>query len=75
MPQIVSTLAHGILHGIQGITSLAFAVSFTALAIFFLLKDGPSMRAWIESHLWLPRPVARTITGGLIRACAATSRA
>jgi predicted PurR-regulated permease PerM len=66
VPQIISTLAHGILHGIQGITSLAFAVSFTALAIFFLLKDGPSMRASIESHLGLPRPVARTITGDLI---------
>jgi putative heme transporter len=67
-PQIISTLVHGILHGIKGITSLAFAASFAALSIFFLLKDGPSMRAWTEDHLWLPRPVARTVTGGVIRA-------
>jgi len=67
-PQIISTLVHGILHGIGGITSLAFAASFAALSIFFLLKDGPSMRVWTESHLWLPLPVARTITGGVIRA-------
>jgi predicted PurR-regulated permease PerM len=66
VPQIISTLAHGILHGIEGITSLAFAVSFTALSIFFLLKDGPALRASIETHLGLPRPVARTITGGVI---------
>jgi predicted PurR-regulated permease PerM len=26
------------------------------------------MRVWTEEHLWLPLPVARTITGGLIRA-------
>ena len=66
VPQIISTLAHGVLHGIQGITSLAFAVSFTALSIFFLLKDGPKMRASIEAHLGLPRPVARIITGDVI---------
>jgi len=66
VPQIISTLAHGVLHSIQGITSLAFAVSFTALSIFFLLKDGPSMRASIEAHMGLPRPVARTITGDVI---------
>jgi predicted PurR-regulated permease PerM len=68
VPQIISTLVHGILQGIRGITSLAFAASFAALSIFFLLKDGPAMRVWTEEHLWLPLPVARTITGGLIRA-------
>ena len=34
----------------------------TALSLFFLLKDGPSIRAWAEDHLGLPMPVAQTIT-------------
>jgi predicted PurR-regulated permease PerM len=67
VPKIISALTHGVIHGIQGITSLAFALSFAVLSLFFLLKDGPSMRAWIDGHLGVPRPVARTITGGIIR--------
>ena len=67
IPAIVTTLVKGVVSGIQGITSLAFALSFTALSLFFLLKDGPSMRAWVDQHLGVPPPVARTITGGVIR--------
>jgi predicted PurR-regulated permease PerM len=68
VPKIVSTLTHGVLAGIEGITSLAFAFSFALLSVFFLLKDGPSMRAWVDDHLGVPLPVARTITGGVIDA-------
>jgi predicted PurR-regulated permease PerM len=67
VPAIISALTTGIIHGIKGITSLAFGLSFTALSLFFLLKDGPSMRAWVDRHLGVPLPVARTITGGVIR--------
>jgi len=66
-PKIISTLTKGVIHGIQGITSLAFGLSFALLSLFFLLKDGPSMRAWVDRHLGLPPPVARTVTGGVIR--------
>jgi predicted PurR-regulated permease PerM len=66
VPQIISTLTRGIAEGIQGITSLAFTVSFTALSLFFLLKDGPTMRVWVDRHMGVPRPVATTITGGVI---------
>ncbi|HEY7206711.1 MAG TPA: AI-2E family transporter [Gaiellaceae bacterium] len=66
VPQIISTLTRGIINGIRGITSLAFALSFTALSLFFLLKDGPFMRAWVDRHLGLPVPVARTVTSALI---------
>jgi predicted PurR-regulated permease PerM len=41
--------------------------SFLFLSLFFLLKDGPSMRAIVDRHLTVPPPVARTITGGVIR--------
>src|SRR5437899_4774866 len=66
-PKIISTLTKGVIHGIQGITSLAFGLSFALLSLFYLLKDGPSMRAWVDRHLGLPPPVARTVTGGVIR--------
>ena len=67
VPAIISALTTGIIHGIKGITSLAFGLSFAALSLFFLLKDGPSMRAWVDRHLGVPLPVARTITGGIIK--------
>ena len=67
VPEIVSTLTKGIVDGIKGVTSLVFGLSFAALSLFFLLKDGPSMRAWVDRHLGLPTEVAQTITGGIIR--------
>ena len=41
-------------------------LSFTVLSLFFLLKDGPSIRSWLERHPGVPRPVARTISGRTI---------
>jgi putative heme transporter len=66
-PNTMSTLVHGVVRGIQGLTSLAFFVSFTVFSLFFLLKDGPSMREAIDRRLGVPLPVAQTITGGVIR--------
>jgi putative heme transporter len=67
VPAIISALATGVIHGIRGITSVAFALSLSALSLFFLLKDGPTMRAWVDRHLGVPIPVAQTITGGILR--------
>jgi putative heme transporter len=66
-PQIIGTLTHGVVSGIKGLTSLVFGLSLAALSTFFLLKDGPKMRGWLEGHLGVPRPVGRTVTGGVIR--------
>jgi len=66
VPDILSTLVNGVAKGIQGLTSLAFAVSFSIFSIFFLLKDGPKLRAFIERHMGAPAPIAQTITGGVI---------
>jgi predicted PurR-regulated permease PerM len=66
VPDIISTLASGVINGIKGLTSLAFGLSFAVLSLFFLLKDGPSLRAWLDRHLDLPQAVAQTITGGVI---------
>jgi putative heme transporter len=66
VPEIISALTTGVIHGIQGLTSIVFGLSLAALSLFFLLRDGPSMRAWIERHLGVPQPVARTITRRMI---------
>jgi putative heme transporter len=66
VPEIISTLVNGIATGVQGIASLVFGLSFAVLSLFFLLKDGPSLRAWVDGHLGVPQPVARTITRGVI---------
>jgi predicted PurR-regulated permease PerM len=62
----VSTFVHGVISGIEGIASLALGLSFAALSLFFLLKDGPSMRGWVNEHLGVEESVARTITGNVI---------
>jgi predicted PurR-regulated permease PerM len=66
-PEVISTLTKGVISGIKGLTSLAFALSFAGLGLFFLLKDGPSLRRWIDGHLGVPQTVAQTITGGILR--------
>jgi putative heme transporter len=65
-PEMVSTLVHGVVRGISGLASVLFGLSLAALGTFFLLKDGPEMRRWIDRHVGLPEPVARTISGSVI---------
>jgi predicted PurR-regulated permease PerM len=55
-------LLEGVAKGIEGLTSLAFFVALTVLSLFFLLKDGPVIRAWTERHLGVPAPIAHSIT-------------
>jgi putative heme transporter len=62
----LSTFIHGVIRGIEGIASLALGLSFAALSLFFLLKDGPSMRTWVNRHLGVEESVAATITGNVI---------
>jgi predicted PurR-regulated permease PerM len=65
-PTMISTLVHGIVHGIRGLASVLFGLSFAALGTFFLLKDGPTMRRWVDGHVGLPRPVATVISSSVI---------
>jgi predicted PurR-regulated permease PerM len=67
VPKAIATLVKGTLHGLQGLTSVVFGLSLALLSTFFLLKDGPSMRRWLDGHLGVPRFVGQTITGGVIR--------
>jgi putative heme transporter len=59
-------LLRGLGTGLKELAGLAVFLSFTVLSLFFLLKDGPGIRRWLESHVGLPQPVARTISGHTI---------
>ena len=56
-------LTHGVLGGIDRLASLAVFLSFTALSLFFLLKDGPAIGGFVERHLGVPVPLAHSILG------------
>ena len=59
-------LIDGVGTGIGALAGVVTFLSFTALSLVFLLKDGPSIRAWGERHLGVPLSVAHTITGRVI---------
>jgi putative heme transporter len=63
----VSTLLHGVAGGIKELSSLVFFLALTTLSLFFLLKDGPTMRSWGERHLGVPVSMAHTITERVIQ--------
>jgi len=65
-PEAISTLFNGLVDAITGLAAIAIGASFVFLTIFFLLKDGPSMREWVDGHLGVARPVARLITGSVL---------
>jgi putative heme transporter len=57
----VPALLEGIGAGLKQLSSLVVFLSLTALSLFFLLKDGPLIRSWVEGHMRVPRPVAHRI--------------
>lgn len=63
----VKTLLQGVANGISELTSLVFFLTFTAFATFFLLKDGPTIRRFVDRHLGVPVSVATVITGNVIQ--------
>ena len=58
----VSDLLNGFKAGLSALSSLVFFSVLMALSLFFLLKDGPEIRAWGERHLDVPAPVAHLVT-------------
>ena len=58
-------LTHGLLGTVDKLAGLAVFLSFTALSLFFLLKDGPQIGRFVERHLGVPVPVAHTILSRL----------
>jgi len=58
----------GIVKSVDQLASLAAFLAFTVLSLFFLLKDGPTLRAWVERHSGIPFPAAHVITGDVMGA-------
>jgi predicted PurR-regulated permease PerM len=56
-------LTQGVLGGIDKLASLAVFLSFTALGLFFMLKDAPVITGFVERHLGVPVPMARSVLG------------
>jgi putative heme transporter len=54
-------LTHGVLGGVDKLASLTVFLSFTALSLFFLLKDGPTIGSFVERHLGVPVPLAHSM--------------
>jgi predicted PurR-regulated permease PerM len=63
----VSTLLQGVAGGLKELSSLAVFLSLTILSLFFLLKDGPTVRSWLERNVGVPVPVAHTIADRILQ--------
>lgn len=64
--QTGATLLQGVMDGIEGLTSLVFFLTFAVFSTFFLLKDGPAVRRFVDRNMGVPAAVANTITGNVI---------
>src|SRR6185312_2200288 len=49
--QTGKALVQGVANGIKELTSLVFFLTFTVFSTFFLLKDGPAVRRFVDRHL------------------------
>jgi predicted PurR-regulated permease PerM len=56
-------LTQGLLGGIDRLAGLAVFLSFTALSLFFLLKDAPTIGAFVERHVGMPPAAAHSMLG------------
>ena len=61
-----ATLLNGLAQGIQGLTSLVFFLTFSVFSTLFLLKDGPTVRRFIDRNMGVPLAMATTISGNVI---------
>jgi len=57
----IPAMLKGIASGLSSLSSLAVFLSLTALSLFFLLLDAPTIRGWTERHMRVPQPVAHQI--------------
>jgi predicted PurR-regulated permease PerM len=60
-------LVQGLGAGVSALASLAAFLAFTTLSLFFLLKDGPAIRKWVEQHMGVPPELGHTITARMLQ--------
>jgi putative heme transporter len=58
----VATLLSGLGSAVTALSSLVFFLAMLALSLFFLLSDGPRIRAWGERHLGVPERAAHVFS-------------
>jgi predicted PurR-regulated permease PerM len=63
----VPALIGGVLQGIGALSSAVVFLSLMALALLFLLKDGPSIRTWAERHAAMPEELAHLMVGRVLQ--------
>jgi predicted PurR-regulated permease PerM len=56
----------GVKAGIENLTSFFFFLTFSVFSTFFLLKDGPTIKRFIDRNLGVPVPVGTVITRNVI---------
>jgi predicted PurR-regulated permease PerM len=61
-------LLNGVTHALAGLASLGVFLSFTAIILFFTLKDGPSLRAAVERNSGVPEEKAHVAIEEMMRA-------
>jgi predicted PurR-regulated permease PerM len=67
LEEAVPALLNGVVDTLGVLSSLVFFLALTVLSLFFLLKDGPEIRAWAEQHMSVPAPVARVATDRVVQ--------
>jgi putative heme transporter len=63
----VPALLKGVASGLETLSGVAVFLSLTALSLFFLLMDGPTIRRWTERHMRVPEPVAHQMTERILQ--------
>jgi predicted PurR-regulated permease PerM len=63
----LKAIVEGVIPKIKQLASVILGLSFVLLSLFFILKDGPGMQRWIDSHVGLPEPMVHTVTSGVGR--------
>ena len=61
-----ATFLEGLGNGIATATSFVFFLAMTLFSTFFLLKDGPTVRRFVDRHMGVPQAVATTITSNVM---------
>jgi putative heme transporter len=67
LKSMVPALLQGIGGGIEALSSLVFYLALTTLSLFFLLKDGPTIRRWVERQMRVPPAMAHGMTGRVLQ--------
>ena len=68
-----NALVHGVARRAQAALLPRLLLVLTVLSLFFLLKDGPTIRAWGERHIGVPGRWPGRSAGACCSPCAATS--